>query len=105
LAWAVTQASACLGIGSDWLLPPMVWGKPTVVLGDYGIRTDFNGPLFFGSGLMHRLSDCLPLDRLLELPRVNPDWLNNLGWAIADGPRRLLRALEPIVAETGGRRP
>jgi hypothetical protein len=44
------QATACLGISSDWLLTAMVWGKPTVVLGDYGIRTEFNGPLFFGSG-------------------------------------------------------
>jgi hypothetical protein len=105
LAWAVTQASACLGIGSDWLLPPMVWGKPTVVLGDYGIRTDFNGPLFFGSGLMHRLSDCLPLDRLLSLPGANPAWLDSLGWAIADGPQRLLRALEAVITAARGHRP
>lgn len=94
LAWSVAQASACLGLGSDWLLPAVIWGKPTLVLGDYGVRTDFNGPLFFGSGLMHRLVDVLPLEQhLLSLPAPNPGWLDDLGWAIADGPERLLLRL------------
>jgi hypothetical protein len=75
----------------------MVWGKPTAVLGDYGIRTDFNGPLFFGSGAMHRLADCLPLDRLLELPRPNVQWLADRGWAIPDGASRLLRRLQELA--------
>jgi hypothetical protein len=97
LPMALIQASACLGIASDWLLTAMVWGKPTAVLGDYGIRTDFNGPLFFGSGAMHRLADCSPLDRLLELPRPNSDWLAARGWAISDGPQRLLRRLEELA--------
>lgn len=103
LIWALSQASACLGIGSDWLLPAMIWGKPTVVLADYGIRTDFNGPLFFGSGVMHRLSDCLPLERLQTLPGPNAAWLDSLGWAIADGPQRLLRALRRLSAAGDGR--
>jgi hypothetical protein len=97
LPLALIQATACLGICSDWLLTAMVWGKPTVVLGDYGIRTDFNGPLFFGSGAMHRLADCLPLDRLLHLPRPNSRWLAARGWAIADGPERLLRRLRELA--------
>jgi len=87
LAWA------CLGISSPWLLSAMVWGKPTAVLADYGIRTDFNGPLFFGSGLMRRMADCLPLEELLGAPRANPGWLAGLGWTIADGPQRLLQRL------------
>ena len=92
LEWAVAQASSCLGLGSDWLLSAVVWGKSTAVLGDYGIRTEFNGPVFFGSGLMHRLADCLPLDQKLPaLPAANPGWLDDLGWSIADGPQRLLR--------------
>lgn len=91
---ALMHASACLGIASSWLITAMVWGKPTVVLGDYGIRTDFNGPLFFGSGCMQRLADCLPLERLRTLPPVNAHWLDARGWAIADGPARLLRRLE-----------
>lgn len=94
LQWALCQASACLGVNSDWLLPPMIWGKPTVVLADYGIRTELNGPLFLASGAMHHFSDCLPLDRLISLPNPNPAWLENLGWAIADGPQRLLNALQ-----------
>jgi hypothetical protein len=93
---ALMQASACLGIASSWLITAMVWGKPTVVLGDYGIRTDFNGPLFFGSGTMHRLADCLPLERMLQLPGANPAWLASRGWAIADGPERLLRRLAQL---------
>ncbi len=96
LPMSLIQASACLGIGSTWLFSSMVWGKPTVVLGDYGIRTDFDGPLFFGSGAMHRLADCLPLERLLQLPPVNPQWLLGRGWGIADGPRRLLGRLEGL---------
>jgi hypothetical protein len=97
LPQALIQATACLGIASDWLLTAMVWGKPTAVLGDYGIRTDFNGPLFFGSGAMHRLADCLPLDRLLELPRPNAQWLADRGWAIPDGAHRLLRRLQELA--------
>lgn len=97
LPQALIQATACLGIASDWLLTAMVWGKPTAVLGDYGIRTDFNGPLFFGSGAMHRLADCLPLDRLLELPRPNAQWLADRGWAIPDGAPRLLRRLQELA--------
>ncbi|MCU0528194.1 MAG: hypothetical protein MUD04_01615 [Cyanobium sp. Prado107] len=91
LAWA------CLGISSPWLLSAMVWGKPTAVLADYGIRTDFNGPLFFGSGLMRRLADCLPLEELLAAPQPNPGWLAGLGWTIADGPQRLLQRLEGVT--------
>ena len=96
LPLALMQASACLGIGSSWLITAMVWGKPTVVLGDYGIRTEFNGPLFFGSGCMARLADCLPLERLRERPAVNAAWLDARGWGIADGPARLLRQLEAL---------
>jgi len=96
LPLALMQASACLGISSSWLLTAMVWGKPTAVLGDYGIRTEFNGPLFFGSGAMHRLADCLPLDRMLELPGPNPRWLAARGWAIADGPQRLLQRVREL---------
>ncbi len=74
----------------------MVWGKPTAVLGDYGIRTEFDGPLFFGSGTMRRLSDCQPLEQLLTAPPANAGWLAGLGWAIADGPQRLRRQLEAL---------
>ena len=94
LPLALMQASACLGIASSWLFTAMLWDKPTVVLGDYGIRTEFNGPLFFGSGCMQRLADCLPLERLRTLPPANPQWLDARGWGIADGPARLLRRLE-----------
>jgi hypothetical protein len=97
LPFCLMQASACLGISSPWLLSAMVWGKPTVVLGDYGIRTELNGPLFFASGVMRRLADCLPLDGLLTTPRPNPGWLADLGWPIADGPQRLLRRLEELA--------
>jgi hypothetical protein len=96
LTLALMQASACLGIGSSWLITAMVWGKPTVVLGDFGIRTEFNGPFFFGSGCLARLADCLPLERLRERPSVNADWLAARGWAIADGPDRLLRRLKEL---------
>ncbi|MCP9888270.1 hypothetical protein KBY96_10070 [Cyanobium sp. ATX 6A2] len=97
LPLSLMQAWACLGISSPWLLSAMVWGKPTAVLGDYGIRTEFDGPLFFGSGLMRRLADCQPLDHLLAAPPANPGWLADLGWAIADGPWRLKRQLEALA--------
>ncbi|MFO8238017.1 MAG: DUF6716 putative glycosyltransferase [Prochlorococcaceae cyanobacterium] len=96
LPFSLMQAWACLGISSPWLLSAMLWGKPTAVLGDYGIRTEFDGPLFFGSGLIRRLSDCQPLEQLLEAPAANPGWLADLGWAIADGPQRLRRQLEAL---------
>jgi len=96
LPLSLMQAWACLGISSPWLLSAMVWGKPTAVLGDYGIRTEFDGPLFFGSGLMRRLADCQPLEQLLTAPRANGGWLADLGWAIADGPQRLRRQLEAL---------
>ena len=96
LPLSLIQATACLGVGSPWLLSAMVWGKPTVVLGDYGIRTDFNGPLFFGSGCMQQLANCLPLERLLQTPRPNRDWLADRGWTIGDGAQRLLRRLEAL---------
>ena len=97
LPLSLMQAWACLGISSPWLLSAMLWGKPTVVLGDYGIRTEFNGPLFFGSGLMRRLSDCLPLEQLRSAPPASAGWLADLGWAIADGPQRLRRQLEALA--------
>lgn len=97
LPLSLMQAWACLGISSPWLLSAMVWGKPTVVLGDYGIRTEFDGPLFFGSGLMRRLADCQPLEGLLTAPPANAGWLADLGWAIADGPQRLRRQLEALA--------
>jgi hypothetical protein len=97
LPLSLMQAWACLGISSPWLLSAMVWGKPTAVLGDYGIRTEFDGPLFFGSGAMRRLVDCLPLEQLLTAPAANDGWLADLGWAVADGPERLRRHLEELV--------
>lgn len=96
LIWSLTQASACLGISSEWLIPPITWGKPAVALADYGIRTDFNSSLFFGSGIMHRLSDCVPLERLLTLAAPNSNWLDELGWSIPDGPRQLLKQLRKL---------
>ncbi len=97
LPLSLMQAWACLGISSSWLLSAMVWEKPTAVLGDYGIRTEFGGPLFFGSGTMRRLADCQPLEQLLKVPAANPGWLADLGWAIDDGPQRLRRELEALA--------
>ncbi|MEO1001855.1 MAG: DUF6716 putative glycosyltransferase [Cyanobacteria bacterium J06638_7] len=97
LPFCLMQASACLGISSPWLLSAMVWGKPTVVLGEYGIRTEFNSPLFFASGVMRRLADCQPLEELLQAPAPNAHWLEGLGWGIADGPQRLLRRLQELA--------
>lgn len=96
LPLTLMQAWACVGISSPWLLSAMVWEKPTAVLGDYGIRTDFNGPLFFGSGVMRRLADCLPPEQLLTAPAANAGWLAGLGWEIADGPERLLHRLQEL---------
>jgi hypothetical protein len=62
---------------------------PLLLLGDYGIRSDMDGALLFGSGLMGRLTTCDHLDELLDLPQPNPGWLRESGWEIGDGARRL----------------
>jgi hypothetical protein len=91
------RASACLTLSSPWVLTAMAWGRACMLIGDYGIRTDQGSALFFGSGVMGRLDALEHLDALLNPPPLNRDWLNELGWAVDDGPIRLLRALQELT--------
>ena len=75
----------------------MAWGRPTLLIGDYGIHTDQGTTAFFGSGCMHRLQAIDRLDQLLELPPVNAFWLQSTGWGVHDGAKRLIRRLEALI--------
>ena len=90
------SCTACLTVSSPWSLAAMAWGRIPIVVGDYGIHDEQNTTGFFGCGAMHRLRSIPHLDAITELPRVNQAWLDGMGAAIADGPDRLLSALNAI---------
>ena len=91
------SCSACLTVSSPWSLAAMAWGRIPIIVGDYGIHDEQNTTGFFGCGAMHRLRSIPHLDAVSELPMVNPAWLDGMGAAIADGPDRLLSALNAIA--------
>ena len=91
------SCSACLTVSSPWSLAAMAWGRIPIIVGDYGIHDEQNTTGFFGCGAMHRLRSISHLDAVSELPLVNPAWLDGMGAAIADGPDRLLSALNAIA--------
>ena len=93
----LASCSACLSVSSPWTLAAMAWGRPTLLIGDYGIHTDQGTTAFFGSGRMHRLQAIDQLDQLLELPPVNASWLQSMGWGVHDGGTRLIRRLEALI--------
>ena len=90
------SCSACLTVSSPWSLAAMAWGRIPVIVGDYGIHDEQNTTGFFGCGAMHRLRSIPHLDAVSELPMANQAWLDGMGAAIADGPDRLLSALNAI---------
>jgi hypothetical protein len=83
-AWpqSLARAGVCATISSPLLWQVLARPCPLLLLGDYGIRSDMDGPLLFSSGLMGRLSRCGHLDELLDLPGANPGWLQELGWTL-----------------------
>ena len=93
----LASCSACLSVSSPWTLAAMAWGRPTLLIGDYGIHTDQGTTAFFGSGCMHRLQAIDRLDQLLELPPVNAFWLQSTGWGVHNGAKRLIRRLEALI--------
>lgn len=94
----LATCSACLSISAFWSLTAMVWGHPTMLVGDYGIHADQGTSSFFGSGVMHRMRSITHLDQLLELPSPNQAWLESMGWGIHDGADRLLRCLRELAS-------
>ena len=92
----IAQSSACLSFSSPWLFTAAAWGKPIIAIGDYGFRRDLSSPLFLGAGCMHDLGEIRALDELLTLPKANPQWLQTMGWAVHDGPKRLVQALQRL---------
>jgi hypothetical protein len=93
----LASCSACVSVSSPWSLTAMAWGRPTLLIGDYGIHTDQGTTAFFGSGLMHRLQTIDHLDQLLALPPVNASWLQSMGWGVHDGAARLIQRLEELM--------
>lgn len=85
--------TACITLSSPWVFAAMAWGRPSMVMGDYGFRTDHGSHLFFGSGVMTRLDTVEHLDQLMSPPPLNQIWLGSLGWDITDGPQQLLQIL------------
>ena len=90
------SCTACLTVSSPWSLAAMSWGRIPIIVGDYGIHDEQNTTGFFGCGAMHRLRSIPHLDALLDLPTVNPSWLDSMGGSIADGPSRLIGALNAL---------
>jgi len=90
------RCSACITLSSPWICTAMAWGRPSMVMGDHGIRTDQGSDLFFGSGVMGRLDSVQHLDQLLTPPPVNLEWLHRLGWGITNGPLQLRQSLREI---------
>ncbi|MEB3266034.1 MAG: DUF6716 putative glycosyltransferase [Cyanobacteriota bacterium] len=95
---ALRSAAVCLSISSPWVFHGLALGRRCLLMGDYGIRTDTNLPLFFGSRLIHRLSEVTSLDRLPRCPGPHPRWLGRLGWEIEDPAAALLGALARLPA-------
>jgi len=90
------SCSACLTVSSPWSLAAMSWGRIPIIVGDYGIHDEQNTTGFFGCGAMHRLRSIPHLDAVNDLPRANQAWLAGMGSEIADGPNRLIHALNAL---------
>ncbi|SBO44576.1 DUF6716 putative glycosyltransferase [Cyanobium sp. NIES-981] len=90
---SLRSAGVCATISSPLLWQTLALGLPLLLLGDYGIRTDMDGPLLFGSGLMGRLAGCDSLEELRDLPAPNPEWLRQMGWTIRPDAGPLVRWL------------
>lgn len=91
------RCSACITLSSPWIYTAIAWGRPVMVIGDHGIRTDQGSVAFFGSGVMGRLDSLTSLDELLERPRVNSSWLEHMGWGVHDGAGHLRSVLQGLM--------
>ena len=91
------RCSACITLSSPWIYTAIAWGRPVMVIGDHGIRTDQGSVAFFGSGVMGRLDSLTNLDELLERPRVNGRWLEHMGWGVHDGSSHLRSVLQGLM--------
>ncbi len=102
--WArsLDRAGVCATISSPLLWEALGRQLPLLLLGDYGIRSDMEGPLLFGSGLMGRITGCENLEELLHLPCPNPGWLRELGWEIGPGAGALIQWLADRPAQAIG---
>ncbi|WP_186698767.1 DUF6716 putative glycosyltransferase [Cyanobium sp. NS01] len=99
--WArsLDRAGVCATISSPLLWEALGRELPLLLLGDYGIRSDMQGPLLFGSGLMGRITSCENLEELLHLPSPNPGWLRELGWEIGPDAAALIQWLADRPAQ------
>lgn len=88
---------ACLTVSSPWIFPAYAWGKKAIVLGDYGISTKLDGPLFFGSGTMYSLEQITELDQIHDFALVNDRWLDNMGWSTQEGISNLLETIDTLI--------
>ena len=77
----------------------MAWGRAVVVMADHGIRADHGSVPFFSSGVMNRLDTISALDDLLEMPSVNSNWLEQMGWGVHEGATQLAEALRTLVKQ------
>lgn len=94
----IAGSTSCITVSSSWIFTAMAWGRPSMIIGDFGVHTEASTTAFFGCGCMHRLSEVEHPDQLLDLPGTNRTWLDAMGWGIHDGADRLLQALDQIDA-------
>ncbi len=90
----IAECDVCVTVSSPWILTAMAWGKRVMLIGDYGIKGPLRTTPYLGSGAMHNLDNFPKLSNFKKLTRINQHWLNSMGWAVFDGPKRLIRALE-----------
>ncbi|WP_413441091.1 DUF6716 putative glycosyltransferase [Synechococcus sp. MIT S1220] len=90
----IAECDVCVTVSSPWILTAMAWGKRVMLIGDYGIKGPLRTTPFLGSGAMHNLENFSRFSNFNKLTRINQHWLNSMGWAVFDGPTRLIKALE-----------
>jgi hypothetical protein len=92
----LANATVAATLTSSAALASVAWGKPLLVLADYGFSSSAQSQLWMGSGLTGRLAAITSGEELLELPAVHAGWLHTMGGSITDGAQRLLTSLQHL---------
>lgn len=93
----IANASLTVTLTSTAALAALAWGKPLLLMADYGFSSACNSQLWMGSGLTGRLSAITTEEELLEIPVVHPGWLQALGGAVENGAADLIVALQRLL--------
>lgn len=92
----VANASVTATLTSTAALSALAWGKPLLLMADYGFSSACNSQLWIGSGLTGRLAAITTVEGLLEIPAVHPGWFHALGGSVTNGAEELITALQRL---------